>query len=130
MTKLACTTNDEIFQQEAYVNRASIAMDSMARYIIPININPDLLYISDMYYAHYCNELATQISISSGWKYNMKSLTYYQHASIRPNDTGGYVDIEEKTSRNIESLFKILQYECRYNYKETRKRVLNFKSYK
>lgn len=27
------------FQQEAYVNRASIAMDSMARYIIPININ-------------------------------------------------------------------------------------------
>ena len=161
LTKLACTTNDEIFQQEAYVNRASIAMDSMARYIIPININPDLLYISDMYYAHYCNELATQISISSGWKYNMKSLTYYQHASIRPNDTGGYVDIEEKTyneivsakheqaksiallfytgicaedgkltSRNIESLFKILQYECRYNYKETRKRVLNFKSYK
>ena len=96
LTKLACTTNDEIFQQEAYVNRASIAMDSMARYIIPININPDLLYISDMYYAHYCNELATQISISSGWKYNMKSLTYYQHASIRPNDTGGYVDIEEK----------------------------------
>ena len=125
------------------------------------NINPDLLYISDMYYAHYCNELATQISISSGWKYNMKSLTYYQHASIKPNDTGGYVDIEEKTyneivsakheqaksiallfytgicaedgkltSRNIESLFKILQYECRYNYKETRKRVLNFKSYK
>lgn len=74
LTKLACTTNDEIFQQEAYVNRASIAMDSMARYIIPININPDLLYISDMYYAHYCNELATQISISSGWKYNMKSL--------------------------------------------------------
>lgn len=161
LTKLACTTNDEIFQQEAYVNRASIAMDSMARYIIPININPDLLYISDMYYAHYCNELATQISISSGWKYNMKSLTYYQHASIKPNDTGGYVDIEEKTyneivsakheqaksiallfytgicaedgkltSRNIESLFKILQYECRYNYKETRKRVLNFKSYK
>ena len=97
LTKLACTTNDEIFQQEAYVNRASIAMDSMARYIIPININPDLLYISDMYYAHYCNELATQISISSGWKYNMKSLTYYQHASIKPNDTGGYVDIEEKT---------------------------------
>ena len=77
------------------------------------------------------------------------------------SNTGGYVDIEEKTyneivsakheqaksiallfytgicaedgkltSRNIESLFKILQYECRYNYKETRKRVLNFKSYK
>ena len=59
--------------------------------------------ISDMYYAHYCNELATQISISSGWKYNMKSLTYYQHASIRPNDTGGYVDIEEKTYNEIVS---------------------------
>lgn len=56
-----------------------------------------------MYYAHYCNELATQISISSGWKYNMKSLTYYQHASIKPNDTGGYVDIEEKTYNEIVS---------------------------
>ncbi|WP_289863000.1 hypothetical protein [uncultured Duncaniella sp.] len=91
----------------------------------------------------------------------MKSLTYYQHASIKPNDTGGYVDIEDRTyneivsakheqaksiallfytgicagkdtltNSDIESLFKILQYECRYNYKDTRKRVLNFKSYK
>lgn len=101
LTKLACTTNDEIFQQNAYVNRASLAMDSMARCIIPININPDLLYISDMYYAHYCNELAEQISVSSGWEYNMKSLTYYQHASIRPNDTGGYVDIEDRTYNEI-----------------------------
>ena len=53
-------------------------------------------------------ELATQISISSGWKYNMKSLTYYQHASIKPNDTGGYVDIEEKTYNEIEERMEAL----------------------
>lgn len=44
--------------------------------------------------------------------------------------TGICAEDGKLTSRNIESLFKILQYECRYNYKETRKRVLNFKSYK
>lgn len=114
-----------------------------------------------MYYAHYCNELASQISYASGWKYNMKSLTYYQHASIRPNSTGGYAEIEDKTyaeivaekheqakyiafmfysaictgeetltDNDIEILFKLLQNECRFNYTEIRKRVLNFKSYK
>ena len=161
LTKLACTTNDEIFQQEAYVNRASIEISPWARYVIPFHINPDLLYISDMYYAHYCNELAEYTSFASGWKYNMKSLTYYQHASIRPNDTGGYVDIEDKTyneivlekheqakeiafsyyaniisgeeelqEHEIEKLFSTILKECRYNYKELRNRVLNFKSYK
>ena len=44
--------------------------------------------------------------------------------------TGICAEDGKLTSRNIESLFKILQYECRYNYKATRKRVLNFKSYK
>lgn len=161
LTKLACTASDEVFQHEAYVNRASIVMGTFARVVIPFNINPDLLYISDTYYAHYCNELAEMMSTVSGWKYNMKSLTFYQHASIRPNDTGGYVGIEEKTyseivsekheqaksiaylfytnictghnsltTSDIESLFKILQHECRYKYKEIRDRVLNFKSYK
>lgn len=160
LTKLACTTSDDFFQYEAYVNRASIVMNHMAKLIIPSYVNPDLLYISDMYYAHYCNELAELMSNNSGWKYNMKSLTYYQHASIKPNGTRGYADIEEKTygeivsekheqaksiaflfyteicggrdalkDCDIDSLFEILQYECRYNYKETRKRVLNFKSY-
>ena len=161
LTKLAYTASDEVFQHEAYVNRASIVMGTLARLVIPLNINPDLLYISDTYYAHYCNELAEMISVSSGWKYNMKSLTYYQHASIRPNDTGGYADIEDKTygeivsekheqaksiafmfftqicaghnnitDTDIESLFKILQHEYRYNYKAIRNRTLNFKTYK
>ncbi len=101
LTKLACTTEDEVFQQDAYVNRASIVMNPLAKTVLPIQINPELLYISDMYYAHYCNELAELISYSSRWKYNMKSLTYYQHASIRPNVSGGYVDIEDKTYDEI-----------------------------
>ena len=161
LTKLSCTTNDELFQQEAFVNRASIVISSSARFFIPMNINPDLLYISDMYYAHYCNELAEQLSYASGWKYNMKSLTYYQHASFWPNDTGGYADIEDKTyneivsqkheqakfiafeyflgfqsqsdflnHNDIEELFKLIQHECRYNFKSLRNKVLNYKSYK
>lgn len=161
LTKLACTTNDEVFQHEAYVNRASIVLSSLARYVIPFHINPELLYISDTYYAHYCNELAETISFASGWKYNMKSLTYYQHGSIRPNDTGGFVDTEDRTysqivyekheqakeiafsfysdicsgngalqDSDIEELFKYIQHECRYNYKNLRNKVLNYKSYK
>jgi hypothetical protein len=91
----------------------------------------------------------------------MKSLTYYQHACLWPNDTGGYVDIEDKSYdeivsqkheqakliafeyfidfqsksdclniNDIEELFKLIQYECRYNYKSLRNKVLNYKSYK
>ena len=81
LSKLSCTTNDELFQQEAYVNRGAMVISSSARSFIPMNVNPDLLYISDMYYAHYCNELAEQLSYASGWKYNMKSLTYLSFAS-------------------------------------------------
>lgn len=103
LTKLACTTSDEWFQHEAYVNRASIVLSPLARYVIPFHINPELLYISDTYYAHYCNKLAETISFASGWNYNLKSLTYYQHGSIRPNDTGGYVDIEDRTYSQIVS---------------------------
>ncbi len=103
LTKMACTTNDELFQQDAYVNRAAMVISGTARFFIPMSINPDLLYISDMYYAHYCNELAEQLSFASGWKYNIKSQTYYQHASFKPNDTGGYVDIEDKTYSEIVS---------------------------
>lgn len=101
------------------------------------------------------------MSAASGWNYNMKSLTYYRHASIRPNYTGGYVDIEDKTygeivsskheqakviafdfyrnifqkdylyltDENIETLFKVIQSELRYNYKSIRNRVLNYKKY-
>lgn len=160
LTKLACTTEDDVFQQDAYVNRASIVMNPIAKTVLPIHINPGLLYISDMYYAHYCNELAESISYSSGWKYNMKSLTYYQNGSIKPNGSGGYVDTEEKTyneivsdkhkqaiqiayhfylrilegcdaleSEEIESLFRLIQYELRYNFKSIRNRVLNYKKY-
>lgn len=103
LTKLSCTTNDELFEQEAYVNRAAMVTSSKARYFIPATINPDLLYISDMYYAHFCNKLAEQLSYSSGWKYYIKSLTYYQHASCWPNGTGGYIDIEDKTYNEIVS---------------------------
>lgn len=161
LTKLACTTTDKVFQHEAYVNRASIVLSPLARYVIPLHINPELLYISDTYYAHYCNELAETISFASGWNYNLKSLTYYQHGSIRPNCTGGFADIEDRTylqivsdkheqakeiafsffsdissgegalqEDDIETLFKYIQQEYRYNYKKLRNKVLNYKSYK
>ena len=31
----------------------------------------------------------------------MKSLTFYQHGDIRPNDTGGYVDADDRTYGEI-----------------------------
>ena len=101
LTKLACVAQDEIFQHEAYVNRASIVLSPLARFVKPFPLNPDLLYISDTYYAHYCNETAEYISTSSGWKYNIKSLTFYQHGSTRPNGSGGYAEIEDKTYSEI-----------------------------
>lgn len=43
------------------------------------------------------------MSLASGWNYYMKSLTFYQHSSIRPNDTGGYVDSIDETYGEIVS---------------------------
>lgn len=101
LTKMACTTKDPLFQINSYVNRASIVRNPLAMGLYPLGFNPDLLYISDMYYAHFCNEIAPQLSISSGWNYYMKSLTFYQHGDIRPNDTGGYVDADDRTYGEI-----------------------------
>ena len=96
LTKIACTAKDHFFQIEAYVNRASIIRNPLITSVFPLGFNPDLLYISDLYYAHFCNEIAPQISYSSGWNYFMKSLTFYQHANIRPSWSGGYVDCVEQ----------------------------------
>ena len=101
LSRIVRVAKDGLFQQAAYVNRSMVDLDSLAIYIMPLGVNPELLYISDMYYAHYCNELAEFSSTASGWKYNMKSLTYYQHASLWPNCTDGYVDIEDETYLQI-----------------------------
>lgn len=96
LTKNACTAKDPIAQIHSYVNRASIIRNPLIMGVFPLGFNPDLLYISDLYYAHFCNEIAPQLSYLSGWKYYSKSLTFYQHANIRPSSTGGYVDSEEE----------------------------------
>ena len=101
LSRIVRVTKDDLFQQAAYVNRSMVDLDPLAVYIMPLGVNPELLYISDMYYAHYCNELAEISSTASGWNYYMKSLTFYQHASLWPNSTGGYVDIEEDTYSQI-----------------------------
>lgn len=96
LTKNACTAKDPVNQIQSYVNRASIIRNPLLMGVFPLGFNPDLLYISDLYYAHFCNEIAPQLSYSSGWNYYSKSLTFYQHANIRPSWTGGYVDSEEQ----------------------------------
>ena len=40
-------------------------------------------------------------SLVSGWKYNMKSLSFYQHATLWPNSSGGYTDIEDISYNEI-----------------------------
>lgn len=97
LSRLVRVVKDKLCQQSGYVNRAVLDLDPYVFSILPIGINPELLYISDMYYAHYCNELAVQVSSASGCRYDMQSLKYYQHASLWPNSTGGYVEIEDKT---------------------------------
>lgn len=101
LTRMACITRDELMEQTAYVNRAELVSHRCANLFLPLFQNPDLLYISDLYHAHYCNETAMFNSVVSGKNYYMQSLTYYQNGSLWSNDTGGYVDIEDKTYGQI-----------------------------
>jgi hypothetical protein len=87
--------------QSAYVNRAELVNHRCAYMFLPLFQNPDLLYISDLYHAHFCNDTAMFNSVVSGNNYYMKSLTYYKNGSLWPNDTGGYVNIEDKTYGQI-----------------------------
>lgn len=98
LTRMACITRDELLEQSAYVNRAALVKVPFAYTFLPfLGQNPDTLYISDLYYAHFCNQTATEVSVLTNSKYYQQSLTYYQNASLWPNDTGGYADIEEDT---------------------------------
>ena len=101
LTRMACITRDELMEQTAYVNRAELVSHRCTYLFLPLFQNPDLLYISDLYHAHYCNETAMFNSVVSGKNYYMQSLTYYQNGSLWSNDTGGYVDIEDKTYGQI-----------------------------
>lgn len=98
LTRMASITRDDLLEQSAYVNRAALVKMPFAYTFLPfLGQNPDTLYISDLYYAHFCNQTATEVSVLTNSKYYQKSLTYYQNASLWPNDTGGYADIEEDT---------------------------------
>ena len=101
LTRMACITRDELMEQTAYVNRAELVSHRCAYLFLPLFQNPDLLYISDLYHAHYCNETAMFNSVVSGKNYYMQSLTYYQNGSLWSNDTGGYVDIADKNYGQI-----------------------------
>lgn len=101
LTRMTCITRDELMLQSAYVNRAELVSHRCAYMFLPLSQNPDLLYISDLYYAHFCNDIAMYNSVVSGSNYYMKSLTYYKNSSLWPNDTGGCVDIEDKTYSQI-----------------------------
>ena len=98
LSRMACITRDDLLEQSAYVNRAALVKMSFAYTILPLlGQNPDTLYISDLYYAHFCNQTATKMSVLTNSKYYQQSLTYYQNASLWPNGTGGYAYIEEDT---------------------------------
>lgn len=98
LTRMAYITRDDLLEQSAYVNRAALVKMPFAYTFLPfIGQNPDTLYISDLYYAEFCNQTATEVSALTNSKYYQQSLKYYQNASLRPNDTGGYADIEEDT---------------------------------
>lgn len=98
LSRLACIARNELLEQSAYVNRAALVMEPMAYLFLPyLGQNPECLYISDLYYAHFCNQTATEASVISNNNYYRQSRTYYQNASLWPNDSGGYADIEDES---------------------------------
>lgn len=102
LSRMACITRDNLLEQSAYVNRADLVKMPLAYTFLPfIGQNPDLLYISDLYYAHFCNQTATDVSMITNNNYYMKSLTYYRNASLWPNDTGGYLDMTDETYEQL-----------------------------
>lgn len=102
LSRMACITRDDLLEQSAYVNRAALVMMPFAYTFLPfLGQNPDFLYISDLYYAHFCNETATFNSILSGNNYYMKSLTYYRNGSLWPNDYGHYIDSVDETYEQL-----------------------------
>lgn len=102
LTRMACITRDDLLEQSAYVNRAALVKIPLAYTFLPfLGQNPDFLYISDLYYAHFCNQTAMDVSTISKSNYYMKSLTYYRNASLWPNDTGGYVDMTDETYEQL-----------------------------
>ena len=157
LTRLICITKDKLILSNSYSNRAFLCRDRIAVYVMPIiGINPDLLYMSDLWYAHHSGQPEVPAVMSLG--FFKTSTTMYQNASLYVNDTGGYKDIEDRTyselvtAKHIQSLkiataylqelkegicniekselnkfFQTIENECRYDYDNFRKRVLNFK---
>lgn len=102
LTRMACITRDDLLEQSAYVNRAALVKMPLAYTFLPfLGQNPDFLYISDLYYAHFCNQTAIDVSTLTNSNYYMKSLTYYRNASLWPNDTGGCADMTDETYEQL-----------------------------
>ena len=100
-TRLTKIAKDKVVQITAYANRADIAFNVFSQYIFPLGFDSKLLYVSDLYYAYSCNEFAPEFSSITGNRFLTRSLTYYRHGSLWPNDTGGYIDGDDRTYREI-----------------------------
>lgn len=100
-TRLTKIAKDDVVQITAYANRADIAFNVFSQHIFPLGFDSKLLYVSDLYYAFSCNEFAPEFSEISGNRFLTRSLTYYQHGSLWPNDTGGYIDGDDRTYRDL-----------------------------
>ncbi|WP_430812946.1 MULTISPECIES: hypothetical protein [unclassified Carboxylicivirga] len=158
LTRLINITKDKLILSNSYSNRAFMCRDSLSLYALPfIGINPDLLYISDLWYAHNCGQPEVPAVMTMDF-YKM-SLTMYQNASIYVNNTGGYKEIEDRTygeiveAKNFQSIEIAIEYlkqfkdsncsinrkelnkifqdfekECRFDFVKFKNRVLKFKN--
>lgn len=157
LTRLICITKDKLILSNSYSNRAFLCRERLAVYFMPsIGINPDLLYMSDLWYAHHSGQ--PEVPAAMTMDFFKMSTTMYQNASLYVNDTGGYKDIEDRTyselvtvkhiqsfdiattylqefkegicninRQELNKLFHTIENECRYDYDNFKKRVLNFK---
>lgn len=158
LTRLINITKDKLILSNSYSNRASMCRNSLSVCALPfIGINPDLLYISDLWYAHFSGQ--PEVPAVMTMDYYKMSLTMYHNASIYVNDTGGHKENEDRTygqivvAKNIQSIeiateylkqfkesvcsfnrkelnniFQSIEKECRYDFVKFKNRVLKFKN--
>lgn len=157
LTRLINITKDKLILTYSYSNRAFLCQDIQCAYAFSPGVNPDLFYISDLWYAHFCGQPEVPFKITKD--FYMKSLTMYQNASLYVNDSGGYKEIEERSynqivrEKNMQSteiaieylkqfkcsaccisrkdlnyVFQNVEHECHHDFFNLRNRVLNFKT--
>ena len=100
ITRALCIV-DDITTIDLLRNRAWISQEAFKRYrgALPLGVNPDYIFISDMYLAWH---RSTELKL--GWMFKQcydESLMMYRYGRLKPSNENWYVDIDERTYLQI-----------------------------